>query len=185
MIILLVCIFVGDFLLFRSKPTGFIPLEDEGRLYVTFEIPESGATSRSLNVLDSMMKIAKEVPGVFHVAALGGLNFISGGSKSNSGTMFMQLKPWDERKDDPQKKIMGELNKRFAAIKEAKIVVIPPPAIPGLGNAGGFSIQIEQRQSNDSIKTFEKVINNFVAEVNKQPEIAGAFTFFSAHTPGL
>jgi hydrophobic/amphiphilic exporter-1 (mainly G- bacteria), HAE1 family len=183
-IVLLVCIFAGDAILFKNKPTGFIPLEDEGRLYVTFEIPESGATSRSLNVLDSMMKIASNVPGVLHVAALGGLNFVSGGSKSNSGTMFMQLKPWDERKDNPQKKIMAELAKRFASIKEAKIIVIPPPAIPGLGNAGGFSFQLEQRQSNDDIKTFEKIVNSFVAEANKQPEIAGAFTFFSAHTPG-
>jgi HAE1 family hydrophobic/amphiphilic exporter-1 len=134
------------------------------------------------------MRIAGDVPGVFHVAALGGLNFISGGAKSNSGTMFMQLKPWDEREGITQIDIMRELNKRFASIKEARIVVIPPPAIPGLGNAGGFSIQIEQRQSNDDIKTFEKVVNQFVAEVKKQPEIdnspQGAYTFFSAHTPG-
>src|ERR1019366_4813416 len=102
--------------------------------------PESGSTTRSLAVLDSMMKIARGVPGVFHVAALGGLNFISGGSKSNSGTMFMQLKPWDERKGITQIDIMRELTKRFAPIKEARIVVIPPPAIPGLVNAGGFSI---------------------------------------------
>jgi len=183
-LVLLVCIVVGDLFLFKAKPTGFIPTEDEGRLYVTFELPEASSTNRSLDVLDSMQKIAMKVPGVFHVAALGGLNFISGGSKSNSGTMFMQLKPWDERPENPSTQIIGELNKRFASIKGAKIVVIPPPAIPGLGNAGGFSIQIEQRQSNDDIKTFEKVVNNFVAEANKQPEIGGAFTFFSAHTPG-
>jgi HAE1 family hydrophobic/amphiphilic exporter-1 len=132
------------------------------------------------------MQIAQRVPGVFHVAALGGLNVLTGGSKSNSGTIFMQLKPWDQRekKSEQLTGVIAELNKRFAVLKEAKIVVIPPPAIPGLGNAGGFSIQIEQRQSNDSISTFEKVVNNFVAEANKQPEIAGAFTFFSAHTPG-
>ncbi|MBS1932397.1 MAG: efflux RND transporter permease subunit [Bacteroidetes bacterium] len=183
-IILLVAIIAGDVFLFKNKPTGFIPTEDEGRLYVTFELPEASSTSRSLVVIDSMMNIAQKVPGVFHVAALGGLNFISGGFKSNSGTMFMQLKPWDERKGITQLDIMAELNKRFAAIKEARIVVIGPPAIPGLGNAGGFSIQIEQRQSNDDIKTFERVVNSFVAEANKQPEIAGAFTFFSAHTPG-
>jgi HAE1 family hydrophobic/amphiphilic exporter-1 len=63
-------------------------------------------------------------------------------------------------------------------------VVIPPPAIPGLGNAGGFSIQVEQRQSNDDIKTFERVVNQFVAAANRQPEIGSAFTFFSAHTAG-
>jgi len=185
-LVLLACILAGDFFLFKTKPTGFIPTEDEGRLYITFEIPEAGSTNRSLRVLDSIMKIGQSVPGVLHVAALGGLNFISGGSKSNSGTVFMQLKPWDERKEKSQQLqgVMAELNKRFAGIKEARIVVIQPPAIPGLGNAGGFSFQIEQRQTNDDIKTFEKVVNNFVAAVNKQPEIAGAFTFFSAHTPG-
>jgi len=183
---LLACIAAGDIFLFKNKPTGFIPTEDEGRVYVSYEIPEAGSTTRALAVLTDMMKISKQVPGVFHVAALGGLNVLTGGSKSNSGTIFMQLKPWDERKEKTQQLlgVIAELNKRFAAIKEAKIVVIPPPAIPGLGNAGGFSIQIEQRQSNDDIRTFENVVNNFVAEANKQPEVAGAFTFFSAHTPG-
>ncbi len=185
-LILLACIAAGDIFLFKNKPTGFIPSEDEGRVYLSYEIPEAASTARSLVVLNEMMKICQQVPGVFHAAALGGLNVLTGGSKSNSGTIFMQLKPWDERKKKSEQLsgVIAELNKRFAAIKEAKIVVIPPPAIPGLGNAGGFSIQIEQRQSNDDIKTFENVVNNFVAEVNKQPEIAGAFTFFSAHTPG-
>ncbi len=183
-IVLLACIVVGDVLLFKNKPTGFIPTEDEGRIYITFEIPEAASTTRSLNVLDSMMHIIKDVPGVGHYAALGGLNVLTFGIKSNSGTIFMQLKPWDERGDNTSQKIMAELTKRLSVIKEARIVVIPPPAIPGLGNAGGFSIQIEQRQSNDDIKTFERVVNGFVAEANKQPEIAGAFTFFSARTPG-
>jgi len=182
-VVLLACIIVGDVLLFKNKPTGFIPTEDEGRVYITFEIPEAAATTRSLTVLDSMMRIVKDVPGVGHYAALGGLNVLTFGIKSNSASIFMQLKPWDERKENEQE-IIRELNKRLSVIKEAKIVVIPPPAIPGLGNAGGFSIQVEQRQSNDDIKTFERVVNNFVAEANKQPEIAGAFTFFSAHTPG-
>ena len=185
-LILLACIVAGDVFLFKSKPTGFIPTEDEGRVYVSYEIPEAGSTTRSLTALDSMMKIAQNVPGVLHTAALGGLNVLTGGSKSNSGTIFMQLKPWDERTDKSEQLqgVIAELNKRFAAVKEAKIVVIPPPAIPGLGNAGGFSIQIEQRQSNDDIQTFASVVQNFVAEANKQPEIAGAFTFFSARTPG-
>jgi HAE1 family hydrophobic/amphiphilic exporter-1 len=182
-IVLLACIIVGDVLLFKNKPTGFIPTEDEGRVYITFEIPEASSTTRSLNVLDSMMHIIKGVPGVGHYAALGGLNVLTFGIKSNSGSIFMQLTPWSERKEN-ETQIIAELTKRLSVIKEARIVVIPPPAIPGLGNAGGFSIQIEQRQSNDDIKTFERVVNSFVAEANKQPEIAGAFTFFSAHTPG-
>jgi multidrug efflux pump len=181
-IILLVCIMVSDFFLFKTKPTGFIPTEDDGRIIIAFEIPEAGATSRALTTLDSIIRITQSTPGVFHTAALGGLNFLTGGSKPNSGSIFVQLQPWDDRKET-ENEIVATLNKEFAAIKEAKIVVVAPPAIPGLGNAGGFSFQIEQRQSNDDIKTFEKVVNNFVAEVNKQPEVSGAFTFFSAHTP--
>ncbi len=188
-IILLICIFIADGLLFSHKPTGFIPTEDDGRLIMTFETPESGSTTRSLEVIDSMMKKAQSVPGVLHVAALGGINFLTGGAKSNSGSMFMQLKPWDQRKKSSEKVdgIVAELNKRFASIKQARIIVVKPPAIPGLGNAGGFSIQIEQRQSNDSIKDFSKVVNNFIAELKKQPEIdnspQGAFSFFTANTP--
>jgi HAE1 family hydrophobic/amphiphilic exporter-1 len=186
-VVLLACIIVGDYFLFSKKPTGFIPTEDDGRLYISFEIPEAGSTTRAITVLDSIQHIAQKVPGVLHTAALGGLNILTFGTKSNSGSIFMQFKPWDERKKKSEQLlgIVAELNKRFAVIKNARIVVIPPPAIPGLGNAGGFSIQIEQRQSNDDIKTFERVVNQFVAEANKQPEIGNAFTFFSAHTPGF
>jgi hydrophobic/amphiphilic exporter-1 (mainly G- bacteria), HAE1 family len=186
-IVLLACICVGDYLLFSKKPTGFIPTEDDGRLYISFEIPEAGSTTRAITVLDSIQHIAQNVPGVLHTAALGGLNILTFGIKSNAGSIFMQFKPWDERKKKSEQLygIVAELQKRFASIKDARIVVIPPPAIPGLGNAGGFSIQIEQRQSNDDIKTFERVVNQFVAEANKQPEIGNAFTFFSAHTPGF
>jgi HAE1 family hydrophobic/amphiphilic exporter-1 len=185
-IVLLACICVGDYLLFSVKPTGFIPTEDDGRLYISYEIPEAGSTARSLEVLDSIQHIAQRVPGVLHTAALGGLNILTFGIKSNSGSIFMQFKPWDQRKEKSQQLygIIAELQKRFAVIKGARIVVIPPPAIPGLGNAGGFSIQIEQRQSNDDIQTFSRVVNQFVAEANKQPEIGNAFTFFSARTPG-
>ena len=185
-IVLLACICVGDYLLFSKKPTGFIPTEDDGRLYITYEIPEAGSTTRSLEVLDSIQHIAQRVPGVLHTAALGGLNILTFGIKSNAGSIFMQFKPWDQRKEKSEQLygIIAELNKRFSVIKGARIVVIPPPAVPGLGNAGGFSIQIEQRQSNDDIQTFSRVVNQFVAEANKQPEIGNAFTFFSARTPG-
>ena len=185
-VVLLVCIAAGAVLLFRNKPTGFIPTEDEGRLYVTYEIPEAASTNRSITVLDSMMKIIKGTPGVDHFAALGGLNAITFATKSNSGTIFAQLKPWDQRgsKELEMPGVMAELIKRLSVIKEATVIVIPPPAIPGLGNTGGFTFELEQKQTNDDIKTFEKVVNQFVAAVNKRPEISRAFTFFSAHTPG-
>ncbi|MFL5729217.1 MAG: efflux RND transporter permease subunit [Cytophagaceae bacterium] len=184
-VILVICLFIGTLALFKFKPTGFIPTEDEGRLYVTFELPEASSSSRSLVVLDKMMKIMDETPAVGHYAALGGLNVVTFATKSNSGTIFCQLKPWDERTDKSMQisAITADLQKRFSQIKEANVVVIPPPPIPGLGSTAGFSFILQQRQSNDDIKAFGKVVNNFMMEANKRPEIAKAFTFFNARTP--
>jgi HAE1 family hydrophobic/amphiphilic exporter-1 len=185
-IILLVCICVGAFLLFRNKPSGFIPQEDEGRLYITYELPEASSTARSLQTLNKMMKIIAETPGIQHYAALGGLNAITFATKANSGTIFTSLKPWDERKDKALqlKGMIATLQKKFAVIKEANILVISPPAIPGLGQTGGFTFELQQKGSTDDVKAFEKTVNTFVAAVNKRPEIARAYTFFNARTPG-
>ncbi len=185
-IIILVCLYAGTFLLFKSKPTGFIPTEDEGRLYVTFELPEASSTTRSLATLQNIMDSIRTIPSVLHYAALGGLNVVTFASKSNSGTIFVQLKPWDERrsKSDQIQGTIATMQQKFAGMKEANVVVIQPPAIPGLGQTAGFTFELEQQESNDDINSFEKVVNNFVSAVNKRPEIGRAFSFFTAKTPG-
>lgn len=182
----LVLILIAAGFLLYSKPTGFVPIEDEGRVYITFELPEASSTARTLLVLEKMMQILKETKGVGHFAALGGLNVVTFSSKSNSGTIFCQFIPWDERKDKALQLngMIGELQRRFSAIKEANILVIPPPAIPGLGATGGFSFVLEQHESTDDIKTYEGNVMSFMREANKRPEIARAFTFFNARTPG-
>lgn len=184
-VILLVLVILGAALLFKNKPTSFIPTEDNGRLYITFELPEAVSTARTVDVLNDVMGILKEIKGVGHFAAIAGLNVITFSTKSNSGTVFCQLKPWDERKSkaDQLDGIIAEMNRRFSAIKQARVVVIAPPAIPGLGNTGGFSFILQQRESTDDIKGFEKVVRNFMMEANKRPEIGSAFTFFTASTP--
>ena len=186
-IILLICIIVATVFLFKNKPTGFLPGEDDGRMYITYELPEASSTTRSIEVLYKIMKAVGETPGVGHYAALGGLNVVTFSSKSNSGTIFCQLKPWDERQklSEQVPGIIDELQKRIDAtgVKQAKVVVIPPPPIPGLGQTAGFSMQIEQRQTSDDVKAFERVLNNFLAEVRKSPVIGKAFSFYGAHTP--
>ncbi|MBA2250671.1 MAG: multidrug efflux RND transporter permease subunit [Chitinophagaceae bacterium] len=185
-LIILLCIFTGTYFLFKAKPTGFIPTEDEGRLYITYELPEASSTSRSLVTLNKLMDSVRTIPAVAHFAALGGLNVVTFATKSNSGTIFCQLKPWDERteKSAQIQGVIAEMQKRFAGIKEANVVVIQPPAIPGLGQTAGFTFELEQRESNDDINAFEKVVNNFIAQLNKRPEIGRAFSFFTAKTPG-
>lgn len=181
-VVILICIVVGAILLFRFKPTGFIPTEDEGRIYVTYDLPEASSTQRTVTVLHEMMHTLDSIPEVGHYAALGGLNAVSFASKSNSATIFVQLKPWDERKKTSQE-LVGVMQKKLAKFKEASVVVIPPPAIPGLGSTAGFSFILEQKQAGGDIKTFERVLQNFVAELNKRREISKAFSFFTARTP--
>ncbi len=184
-LVMLVVVYAGTVMLFQMKPSGFIPTEDEGRLFITYEIPEGASTTRSLEVLNTIMKTLKDQPFTGHFAALGGLNAITFSSKSNSGTVFLQLKPWDQRKEPGLRSdsVIVKLQKLFAPIRDANVVVVSPPPIPGLGQTAGFTFEIEQRESNDDIKTFEKVVQNFLAEANKRPEINRAFTYFTAKTP--
>ena len=185
-IVILVCLYVGTGYMFKAKPTGFIPTEDEGRIYVTFELPEASSTARSLEVLHAVMDTLQHTEGIGHFAALGGINAITLASKSNSAAIFTSLKPWNERKSKELQLegIMATLQKKLANIKGANIIVISPPAIPGLGQSGGFTFELEQKESTDDIKQFEKVVQNFIAEANKRPEIGRAFSFFTAKTPG-
>ncbi|MBC6989691.1 efflux RND transporter permease subunit [Hymenobacter sp. BT491] len=186
-VILLVCVYAGTFLLFRSKPSGFIPTEDEGRLFISVELPQGASSARTKAILDQMSKIIGEkVPAIRAYTAVGGLNALNFSFKPSSGTFFIQMKPWEERKDeaDQLQGVIARLQKEFSVIKGANIVVVPPPAIPGLGNTGGFSFQLEQREGNTDIKAFEAVVNKFVAAANQRPEIGRAFTFFTAKTPG-
>ena len=185
-LIILICVYAGTVGLFAHKPTGFIPTEDEGRLYVTFELPEASSTTRSIEVLNELMSILKQTPGIAHYAGISGLNVVTFAAKSNSGTIFTQLQHWDDRKSDSVQlnSIIATLQRKFSAIKNANIVVISPPAIPGLGATGGFTFEIEQQESTDNIQQFADVVRNFVIAANQRPELNRVFSFFTANTPG-
>jgi len=186
-VILLICICVGTVFLFKAKPSSFIPSEDEGRLYITYQLPEASSTTQSVEVIEKLMKIVGSTPGVVHFAALSGLNILNSGRTSNCGTLFVTLAPWGDRKDASERVpgIMEVLKGRFAkaGIKNANIVVIPPPPIRGIGQAAGFSMQIEQGNTSDDVHAFEKVVQKFVAAAHKNPAISTAFSYYSAHTP--
>jgi len=186
-VIILVCICIGTYLMFKSKPSGFIPSEDDGRLYVTYQLAESSSTTQSVEVMKKLMQIIGTTPGVGHFSAISGFNILNGGSNSNNGSLFVMLKPWVQRQD-PDTQIPGlltVLKKRIAAagIKNANVVVIPPPSIRGIGTSAGFSMQIQQGNTSDDVHQFENVVKKFVAEARKNPATSTAFSYYSAHTP--
>ena len=188
-IILLLCICAGTYFLFQSKPSGFIPSEDDGNLYVTFQLPPASSTAQSVELMQRLMKVVASTPGVAHYAALSGLNVVNNATNSNTGTIYCQLLPWDKRGESAEK-VPGIINVmqqriRDAGIKNANVEVIQPSPIPGIGQTVGFSLQIEQRNTTDDLHAFEAVVKNFLAEANKNPAITGAFSFYAAHTPGV
>ncbi len=188
-VILLICICVATYFLFQHKASGFIPSEDDGNLYVTFQLPPASSTAQSVDVMTRLMKVVASTPGVGHYAALSGLNVLNNASNSNAGTIYVQLNPWDDRSISSQQVpgIMNVMRKRIAdaGVKNANVEVIQPSPIPGVGQTVGFSFQIEQRNTNDDLFAFEGVVKKFVEEANKNPAITGAFSFYSAHTPGF
>jgi HAE1 family hydrophobic/amphiphilic exporter-1 len=186
-IILLVCICAGAYLLFENKPSGFVPSEDGGRLYITYQLPDAASTTQSVEVMKKLMKIVASTPGIMHYTASSGYNILNGGATSNAGSMFCMLTPWAERttKETMVPGIINVLRKRIAqaGIKNANVVVIQPPPIRGIGIAAGFSMQIEEGSSTDDIQAFGKAVQHFVAVAKKVPATSTAFCYFSAITP--
>ena len=184
-LVMLVCLFVGLFFLFQNKPSGFIPTEDEGRLFVTYEMPEATSTTRSIGMLDTLMSRLMKMPQVKGVGGIAGLNVISFSNKSNMGTIFVSLKDWDQRKNknDHVQGVIGQIMAGTRDLKEARILAIAPPAIPGLGQTAGFTFELQQTTSTDNIKQFEAVAQKFLGALYQRPEIGMAYTFFNTKTP--
>jgi HAE1 family hydrophobic/amphiphilic exporter-1 len=184
-IIMMICLIVGLVFLFKNKPSGFIPVEDEGRLFVTYEMQEATSTTRNIAMIKEIMQRVASIPEVRTVGGLAGLNVISFSNKSNVGTMFVSLHPWADRKRPEQhvQAVIKEIQKRTSDIKEARVMAIAPPAIPGLGATSGFTFQLQQTTTTDNIQQFEAVTRKFLAAVNQRPEIGMAYTFFNARTP--
>ncbi|TDE10495.1 efflux RND transporter permease subunit [Dyadobacter psychrotolerans] len=184
-VIMMICLIVGLVFLFKNKPSGFIPVEDEGRLFVTYEMQEATSTTRNIAMIKEIMKRVSAIPEVRTVGGLAGLNVISFSNKSNVGTMFVNLHPWADRKgaEHHVQSVIKQISERTADIKEARVLAIAPPAIPGLGQTSGVTFELQQTTSTDNIQQFEAVNKKFLAAINQRPEIAMAYTFFNARTP--
>lgn len=184
-LVMMVCLFVGLFFLFKNKPTGFIPTEDEKRVLVTYELPEGSSTTRSIELQLELQRRIQSIRAVNVAGGMAGLNIMTFSNKSNVGTLFINLKHWKDRdlKTEGVPAVIEEIKRRTADIKEARIQVVAPPAIPGLGQSSGFTFELQQTTSADDVRQFEGVLRKFLAALNQRPEIGMAYSFFTARTP--
>ncbi len=133
---------------FQNAPTGFIPQQDQGRLILNVQLPDSASLQRTMEAMKQVEAIAHEVPGVNHTITIAGLSFLLQANASNFGSMFIVLDPFDKRKvpgrhaDDIIARLLREYPKR---VPEARVTVRNSSPIPGLGVAGGFKVMVEDR----------------------------------------
>ncbi|WP_430896122.1 MULTISPECIES: efflux RND transporter permease subunit [unclassified Paraflavitalea] len=166
----------------ESLPAGFIPNEDQGMIYAIIQTPPGSTLERTNDISKKLQKIAEEVEGVQSVSALAGYEVLTEGRGSNAGTCLINLKDWSERKNSVVK-IIEELEEKSKDIPGAVIEFFQPPAVPGYGAAGGFSLRLLDKTNSDDYKAFGQVNEEFMTALKKRKELTGLFTFFASNYP--
>ncbi len=163
-------------------PSGFIPNEDQGMIYAIVQTPPGSTLERTNDIAIQLQKVAEHVEGVASVTALAGYEVLTEGRGSNAGTCLIELKDWSDRKHNVTE-IIEELEEKSKEIPGATIEFFGPPAVPGYGAAGGFSLRLLDKTNSDNYKELEKVNDEFMEALRKRKELKGLFTFFSANYP--
>lgn len=172
---------VGIFYANKILPAGFIPSEDQGTIYAIIQTPPGATLERTNEVSQKLQKVCEDVEGVESVSSLAGYEIMTEGRGSNAGTCLINLKPWANRKHDV-KEIMEELEHKSKGLG-AVIEFFEPPAIPGFGSSGGFSLRLLDKTTTTDYQDFDKVNKAFLEELKKRKELTGLFTFFAANYP--
>lgn len=174
------------FYMFKLVPTGFVPEEDQGYFIVNVQGPEGSSLQRTEETMHEVYEILMSTPGVDHVVAIAGLNFLTSASDSNSGAMFAVLAPWGKRKSKELQidYMLSSVREKFAGVQGAIVVAFNAPPIQGLSSTGGFQFELEDR-TDLGLETLAKVMGEMIEEGNKRPELVGLFSSFTANVPGL
>ncbi|MBV6482266.1 MAG: Efflux pump membrane transporter BepE [bacterium] len=183
-LIALIGLWYGAGAMLQKLPGGFVPDEDQGYFFIAFSLPDGASMERT----DALMRRAeadlKEVHGIGEVLTMGGLNLLTNAYTSNNSTIIAMLKPWEERHTEEEQinNIMMNVRKRFAAYPEAVSIVFTPPPIPGLGSAGGFQYELQDK-GGKTPRELDDVARKFLQTASQRPEVASLFTGFRTTIP--
>jgi HAE1 family hydrophobic/amphiphilic exporter-1 len=183
----LACFMVLDAAVGRKLPTSFLPDEDYGFLFLNGQLPPAASLARTDAVARKIQAIVAGTPGVQHFTTIVGFSLLSRVSTTNSCFYFIALDPWDKRRSAglESKAILASINRKLAQqVPEAVAFAFNPPPIPGLGNAGGFSLWLQDR-SGGSVEFLDQNLQKFLQAARKRPELTGVNTQFSARTPQI
>jgi multidrug efflux pump len=186
MLVIYVALVAVTFGLFKAVPGGFVPAQDKQYLIGFAQLPDGATLDRTEDVIKRMGELIKKNPNVEDAISFPGLSINGFTNSSNSGIVFVTLKPFDERKraDQSGGAVAGQLNGAFSSIQDAFIVMFPPPPVAGLGTTGGFKLQLEDRAS-VGYDQMDQAVKAFMAKAQAAPELAGMFTSWQVNVPQL
>lgn len=176
---------LGNLAFLKISHTSFIPSEDQGVIFANVQLPEGASRERTQKVMDKLYKIVKSEKGVNGVMNVVGTSMI-GGSGENVGMSIITLDPWSQRKGDTlySTNIMNRLRAKVQSLPEADIQMFEPPAIMGLGMSGGMDYRLQSLDTDDA-KKIEAAVQQALALMNQSPEVAYAYTTYTASTPNI
>jgi HAE1 family hydrophobic/amphiphilic exporter-1 len=170
---------------FATTPTGFVPDEDKGLMFVNVQLPDASSLSRTKAAMDKMSAILSEDPAVELVTSISGFSILTGAMASNGGTLFVVLKHWDERKE-PENLVFNVAQRinamAFQQVPEALVYAIAPPAVPGMGAVGGLELMLQDTLSRPA-NELAAALNHLIVEGNQTPGLQGMFSTYRANVP--
>jgi len=172
-------------LLIGSKlPSSFLPEEDQGYMFINVQLPNAASLPRTSEYCKKVEAILARTPGVRYYTTVLGFSLLSQAQTTYNALFFVTLQPWDERKKASEHygALRAKINKELAALPEAKAVAFPPPAIPGVGTAGGFTFILEDRAGLDPSFLTEN-LNAFMDAAGKRKELSGLSTSYLPSVP--
>ena len=170
----------------KKLPTGFLPEEDQGYLYANVQLPYASSLDRTVAVCDQIERLVLATPGVESCSTVAGFSLLSFSRNTYSASLWIALKDWSKRttKEESYETIKARLSKEVSQIPGAIAFTFPPPAIQGVGTAGGFNFVLEDRSGKD-IAFLAANVTKFIEAARKRPEIGSINTTFLPIVPQL
>jgi hydrophobic/amphiphilic exporter-1 (mainly G- bacteria), HAE1 family len=174
-------------LLGRSLPGGFIPIEDQGYMFLALQLPDGASAQRTDAAQQKITEVLLKTPGIQGVIAVTNFSLLTQVQSTNAGFFFVALKPWDVRKSKQEQLeyIQGNLQRKLSANPDGIAFAFPPPSIPGIGTSGGVTMVVEDRSGADDPDTLTKNVFAFLGALKKRPEIGAAIPSYQPGVPQL
>lgn len=168
-----------------NTPTAFVPTEDKGLLLVNIQLPDASSLSRTKQVVEKVSAILQQDPAVEVVTGITGFSVLNGARNSNGATLFVVLKPWDQRPEPGNLSfnVAARFNERaFLEVPEAQVMAIAPPAVPGMGPVGGLELMLQDTLARPPAE-LAAVLNDIVVDGNQTPGLRDVFSTYRANVP--